>query len=186
VETQQSSAQTTKGKKMKLIETIRHPAIVIAAVLTLSMSAQAWQGMPTPKLHVTNRFLQDPTGKSVLLHGYFQPQASWFNGEGNRYANPTDYTSTANVAGCLNFLRDAATVMSDTTPKYGRTHGWYSSFVRIIGDGSSPENFAPGWNASGQLANSAQFNGWINNLLVPYINHCRSRGLYVVICGNRL
>ena len=140
--------------------------------------------MPVQKLHVNGRFLRVPTGKSVLLHGYFQPQASWFNGQGNRYPNPTDYTSTANVAPCLNFLQDAATVMTDTSAKYGRNHGWYCSFVRIVGDGSSTVNFAPGWDANGNLSNSAQFNGWINNLLVPYVNFCRSRGLYVVICGN--
>ena len=159
-------------------------ALALLTAAASTTTSHAWLGMATPKLTVNGRFLQDPTGKNVLLHGYFQPQASWFNGEGNRYANPTDYTNPANVAPCLNFLRDAATVMSDTNPKYGRNHGWYSSFVRIIGDGSSPENFAPGWNAAGQLASSAQFNGWINNLLVPYINHCRTRGLYVVICGN--
>lgn len=165
-----------------------HPGQLIRAlvlgVAALPIGALAYQGMSTPKLTINGRFLQDPTGKNVLLHGWFQPQASWFNGEGNRYPNPTDYTNPSNVAPCLNFLRDAATVMSDTSPKYGRGHGWYCSFVRIIGDGSSPENFAPGWNAAGQLASPAQFNGWINNLLVPYINHCRSRGLYVVICGN--
>ncbi|HEY8995751.1 MAG TPA: RICIN domain-containing protein [Lacunisphaera sp.] len=161
----------------------------LAAVFAVALGvtgpvALAYQGMPTPKLTVNGRFLQDPSGKSVLLHGWFQPQASWFNGQGNRYPNPTDYTNTANVAPCLNFLRDAATVMSDTSAKYGQNHGWYCSFVRILGDGSSPENFAPGWDAAGQLANPAQFNGWITNLLVPYIDYCRSRGLYVVICGN--
>ncbi len=162
----------------------RQFAFLLSAACLAATQVFAWVGMPTPKLTVNGRFLQDPSGKNVLLHGWFQPQASWFNGEGNRYANPTDYTNTANVAGALNFLRDAATVMSDTNPKYGRSHGWNSSFVRIIGDGSSPENFAPGWNAAGQLSSSAQFNGWINNLLVPYIQHCATRGLYVVICGN--
>jgi len=169
---------------MKSVKSKNYAALAIAAAMALSMSARAYQGMPVQKLHVSGRFLQDTTGKNVLLHGYFQPQASWFNGQGNRYANPSDYTSTANVSGCLNFLKDAATVMTDTSAKYGRNHGWYCSFVRIIGDGSSPENFAPGWDANGNLSNSAQFNGWINNLLVPYIQHCRTRGLYVVICGN--
>jgi endoglucanase len=158
--------------------------VALAAASTFPFSAQAWQGMAIPKLHVNGNNIQDPSGKNVLLHGYFQPQASWFNGQGNRYSNPSDYTSTVNVAPCLNFLTDAANVMTTTSPLYGRSHGWYCSFVRIVGDGSSPENFAPGWDANGNLSDSAQFNGWINNLLVPFINQCRSRGLYVVICGN--
>ncbi|MBV9469379.1 MAG: hypothetical protein JOZ57_09040, partial [Abitibacteriaceae bacterium] len=50
-----------------------------------SNAARAWQGMvpgdnPTPKLHVTGRFLQDSNGKNVTLYGYMQPAASWFNG----------------------------------------------------------------------------------------------------------
>jgi endoglucanase len=145
---------------------------------------QAYQGMPTPKLTVNGRFLQDPSGKSVLLHGYMQPAGSWFNGEGNNFPNPTDFTSTSNVAPALNFYRDVANIMSTTGPQYGRSHGWTASFVRFIGDHTNISNFAPGWNAAGQLSSPAQFNGWINNVLVPYINHCRTRGLYVVICGN--
>jgi len=38
----------------------------------------------TPKLHVSGRFLQDTSGKNVLLHGWMQPTASWFNGSAPR------------------------------------------------------------------------------------------------------
>jgi endoglucanase len=159
---------------------------VVAAAMaaTLTMNLHAYQGMATPKLHVSGRFLQDPSGKNVLLHGYMQPGASWFNGEGNNFANPTNFTSTTNVAPALNFYRDVANIMSTTGPQYGRTHGWTASYVRFIGDHTGISNFAPGWDVNGNLTNSSQFNGWITNVLVPYINHCRSRGLYVVICGN--
>lgn len=40
-----------------------------------------------------------------------------------------------------------------------------------------------GWGHEGGLVNSSQFNGWIQNFLVPYANHLRSRGLYLVICA---
>lgn len=150
----------------------------------LHNAAHAYQGMPTPKLHVTGRFLQDPNGKNIRLVGYMQPAASWFNGEGNNYPNPTDYTNPSNVAPALNHFKAVADILSNTAPRYGRSNGWYCSFVRFIGDGNVNPNFAPGWDVNGNLSNPAQFNGWMQNVLVPYINHCRSRGLYVVICGN--
>ena len=158
-------------------------SLAITAALA-SNPAQAYQGMPTPKLHVTGRFLQDPNGKNVTLHGYMQPGASWFNGEGHNYANPTDFTSVSNVAPALAHYNAVADIMTTTGPLYGQKHGWYCSFVRFIGDGSSPENFAPGWDAEGKLAKPDQFDGWLKNVVVPYVTHCRSRGLYVVLCGN--
>ncbi len=169
---------------------MNHPKSLLkfasAAVLAVSLlaTAHAYQGMATPKLRVNGRHLQDPNGKNVLLHGYMQPGGSWFNGEGRNFANPTNFTSTTNVAPALNFYRDVATIMSTTGPQYGRSHGWTASYVRFIGDHTGIQNFAPGWDVNGNLTNASQFNGWITNVLVPYINHCRSRGLYVVICGN--
>lgn len=150
-------------------------AAATIAGLTLSMSARAYQGMPTPKLHVSGRFLQDTSNKNVLLHGWMQPTASWFNGEGNRYRDPNDWNNPANVAGFLNFMRDAATVMSDTTPKYGRNHGWYATFVRVNTDGVG------GWTSEQGLVDQGQFSAWIDNFLVPYAQHLRSRGLYLVL-----
>ena len=67
----------------------------------------------------------------------------------------------------LNFMRDAATVMSDTSPKYGRTHGWYGTFVRVNTDAVG------GWTSEQGLVDAGQFNAWINNFLVPYADHLR-------------
>jgi hypothetical protein len=77
----------------------------------------------------------------------------------------------------LNFLRDAATVMSDPNPKYGYDHGWYASFVRVNTDAIG------GWTQENGLVDQAQFDGWINNFLVPYAEHLKSRGLYLVLCA---
>lgn len=143
----------------------------------ISTPSFSWDGMPTPPLHVEGRFLKDPSGKNVLLHGWMQPIETWFNGGGNRYSNPTDWTNPNNVAGMLNFLNQAATVMSDPSPKYGRDHGWYASFVRVNTD------FIGGWTQENGLVNQAQFNGWIQNFVVPYANHLKSRGLYLVLCA---
>lgn len=129
----------------------------------------------TPKLHVSGRFLQDTSDKNVLLHGWMQPTASWFNGEGNRYRDPTDWKDPSSVAGVLDFLRDAATVMSDPSPKYGRDHGWYATFVRVNTDSVG------GWTSENGLEDSSEFDAWISDFLVPYVDHLRSRGLYLVL-----
>lgn len=162
--------------KDKLLKPFRLFAAMAGATL-LTTSVHAYVGSTTPRLTANGRFLQDTSGKAVVLHGWMQPTETWFNGEGNRYSNPTDWNNTANVAGMLNFLRDAATVMTDTNPKYGRSHGWYTTFVRVNVDNPG------GWTAEGGLVNASQFNGWIQNFVVPYANHLRSRGLYLVLCA---
>ena len=52
----------------------------------------------TPKLHVTGRFLQDPNGNNVLLHGWYQPAQSYFNGGGETTpTQPTTLTRTMSL-----------------------------------------------------------------------------------------
>jgi hypothetical protein len=148
--------------------------LIVFIIGLMPVEIFAWQGMPTPPLHVDGRFLKDPCGNNVLLHGWMQPTASWFNG--NRwYSDPTDWTNTSNVSGFLNFMKDAATLMSDVSPRYGCEHGWYCSFVRVNTDAIG------GWTNQSGLVNSTQFNAWIQNFLVPYADHLRSRGLYLVL-----
>jgi hypothetical protein len=149
--------------------------MVLSVWIVLANAVWGYQGMPTPKLHVEGRFLKDPSGKNVLLHGWMQPTATWFNGQGRWYSDPSDWTNPNNVAGMLNYLKSAATLMSDTSPRYGRDHGWYCSFVRVNTDTIG------GWTHESGLVNPAQFNGWIQNFLVPYADHLRSRGLYLVL-----
>jgi Cellulase (glycosyl hydrolase family 5)/Ricin-type beta-trefoil lectin domain-like/Secretion system C-terminal sorting domain len=135
----------------------------------------AWQGMPTPALHVDGRYLKDPTGKNVLLHGYMQPSTSYFNGGTNvNYTDPTNY-NPSDVAGELNYFKKVAELMTHTGSLYGKSNGWYCSYVRYL-DGRV------GWD-NGTLTDAAKFNRWITNECVPYINYCKSMGLYVVICG---
>lgn len=161
-------------KKQYQRYSIRVFIVLIAAVVFVNRT-QAWQGMPTPKLHVNGRYLQDPSGKNVLLHGWMQPTETWFNGGGRWYSNPSDWTNPNNVAGMLNYLKAAATVMSDTSSKYGRDHGWYCSFVRVNTDSIG------GWTSQSGLVNPAQFDAWIQNFVVPYAEHLSSRGLYLVL-----
>lgn len=144
--------------------------MTVAALIT---NASAYQGSTAPKLHVSGRFLQDTSNKSVVIHGYMQPTAAFFNG--NRYSDPSDWTNPSNVAGMLNYLESAAAVMSDPTPKYGQSHGWYSTFVRVNTDSIG------GWTSQNGLVDANQFNGWIQNFVVPFASYLSSRGMYLVL-----
>jgi len=164
---------------------LRHAALALLLALgAAGGTLHAYQGMPTPRLHVAGRYLDDPNGRHVTLHGYMQPGETWFNGEGHNFLNPSDFTRASSVAPALKFYEAVADVFAKTGPQYGASHGRYASFVRYLADGGGASNFAAGWNAAGQLASPAQFKGWIANILVPYVAHCRAAGLYVVLCGN--
>lgn len=149
--------------------------ILFSVLLLLTGHVFAWDGMPTPQLHVVGNKLKDPTGKDVVLHGWMQPTSSWFNGKGKWYSDPTNWKDPGNIAPFLNYLKNAATVFTDTTSKYNQKHGWYTSFVRLNTDGIG------GWTSQGGLVDTSQFNGWIKNFIVPYANFLSTRGLYLVL-----
>lgn len=149
--------------------------IIVLVILFFSTELYAWDKMPTPALHTVGNKLKDPTGKDVLLHGWMQPTSSWFNGGGKWYSDPTNWNNPSNIANFLNYLKNVADLMSDTSPKYGQTHGWYTSFVRMNTDAIG------GWTSQAGLVDTSQFNGWINNFLIPYANYLSSRGLYLVL-----
>jgi hypothetical protein len=50
--------------------------------------------MPTPRLHTRGRYLKNPHGNIVILHGFAQTYSPWFNERGTKW---TGY----DVAGCL-------------------------------------------------------------------------------------
>lgn len=149
--------------------------VALILVVIAHFNGIAYQGMPTPTLHVDGNKLKDPTGKEVLLHGFMQPTSNWFNGQGKWYRNPSNWEDPADVAQCLDFMNEMADLMSDTTPRYNQKHGWYSSFVRLNTDDIG------GWNSQSGLTDAKQFDAWIKNFLVPYAEHLSSRGLYLVL-----
>jgi hypothetical protein len=149
--------------------------VMYFAVLLMPHTTQCWVGMPTPPLHVDGNTLKDPANNEVLIHGWMQPTSSWFNGQGKWYRDPGDWTNPEDIESMLEYLKEVATVMTDTTPKYGRDHGWYASFVRMNTDAIG------GWDAERGLYDTTQFNGWLNHFIIPYANYLKTRGLYFVL-----
>src|SRR5574344_877187 len=92
--------------------------LLLLFVLSSPFELFAWKGMPTPPLHVEGNKLKDPTGKEVLLHGWMQPTSNWFNGEGKWYSDPSNWKDQTNISGFMTYLKEVATLMTDTTAKY--------------------------------------------------------------------
>lgn len=149
--------------------------LLLVCVLSSPFELFAWKGMPTPPLHVEGNKLKDPTGKEVLLHGWMQPTSNWFNGEGKWYSDPSNWKDPSNINGFMTYLKEVATLMTDTTPKYNQTHGWYTSFVRMNTDAVG------GWTNQAGLIDTTQFDAWISNFIVPYAKFLSTRGLYLVL-----
>lgn len=149
--------------------------LLLLFVLSSPFELFAWKGMPTPPLHVEGNKLKDPTGKEVLLHGWMQPTSNWFNGEGKWYSDPSNWKDQTNISGFMTYLKEVATLMTDTTAKYSQTHGWYTSFVRMNTDAVG------GWTNQAGLIDTTQFDAWISNFIVPYAKFLSTRGLYLVL-----
>jgi endoglucanase len=132
----------------------------------------AWPGMPLPALHVEGKNLKDPCGKNVLLHGVAITPSPWFNGCSYNQCRWDNY----NVQGCLNYNNALMDALTDTN------NGWKLNYIRLHID--------PYWtNTSGCSAAENDIScfdynrlvTYVNQVIVPLINHARSRGLYVVL-----
>jgi len=66
--------------------------LAAASVCGLSSAEERTGIRPTPPLRVEGNQLKDPAGNTVLLHGWMQPTASYFNGGGKWYLDPWDWT----------------------------------------------------------------------------------------------
>lgn len=145
--------------------------------LMLVLSPQktlAWPGMETPALNVEGRYLKDPCGNVVNLHGVGITVSPWFNGcmYGNQSCRWSDY----DVVGALNYNKAVIDRLTDTSD------GWFVNYIRLHID--------PYWtNTPGGAINENDISRfsfdrlvtYTNQVIIPLINHARARGCYVVL-----
>jgi len=146
--------------------------IVGLALLISTYTVSAYQGMPIRPLQIVGRYLKDDQGKIVILHGWMQPSGWYWNGRA--FPDPVEYTPEE-CAPALQVYKLQVDVLTTTNPIWGKSHGCYHTFVRF---GESP-----GWDAVNNLQNPERFERYINNLLVPYVDYCATRGVYVCFVG---
>lgn len=128
----------------------------------------------TPKLSVDGRYLKNSCGEEVLLHGVAMTPNPWFNGGHVGEWRWNNY----DVQGALNYNKS---VMDKLTNK--DDDGWYLNMVRLHIDPYWSNN--PGAEVDGENDisefNFERFVKGVNEVILPLIEHAKSRGMYVII-----
>lgn len=130
----------------------------------------AWQGMmpnPMPPLHVDGRYLKDPHGNIINLHGYAQTFSPWFNERGTKWNNH-------DVAGCLAYNKDIIDRIMAA--------GWKMNFVRMHMDPywSDTPGCTPHAHELPNCFNESRFRKYLDEVFIPMAEYAISKGLYVM------
>lgn len=137
-------------------------------LLTTAILSIAAIGGSTPQLHVEGRYLKDPHGNVVNLHGFAQTYSPWFNEQGKFWTN-------YNVAGCLSYNKGLIDKVNAA--------GWKANFIRMHMDPYWSNN--PGQNTTGEndisAFNFTRFKKYLDEVFVPMAEYIISKGLYVII-----
>ncbi len=128
----------------------------------------AWEGMPMPKLHVEGRFLKDPHGNVVNLHGFAQTYSPWFNERGTQWTN-------YDVNGCLAYNQGLIDDILDA--------GWKMNFVRLHMDPywSNTPGCTPDAHELPNCFNEDRFRKYLDEVFIPMAEYAISKGLYVIM-----
>lgn len=146
----------------------------LQAILLLSMfffiASDSWaaERMPTPKLHVDGRYLKDPHGNIVNLHGFAQTYSPWFNEQGKYWTN-------YDVNGCLNYNKGKINGILNA--------GWKMNFIRLHMDPYWSNT--PGVSVTGENDIAAfsfdRFKTYLDKVFIPMAEYAISKGLYVIM-----
>ncbi|WP_243348406.1 RICIN domain-containing protein [Parabacteroides sp. FAFU027] len=147
--------------------------VLIFVLGLIPFTTFAWPGMPLPALHVEGRYLKDPCGNNINLHGVAITPSPWFNG----CASGTCRWDNYDIQGCLNYNNAVMDKLTSTS------QGWYLNYIRLHIDPYWTNN--PGTSTTGE-SDISQFNynrlvTYTNSVIIPLINHARDRGMYVIL-----
>ncbi|GMK40638.1 hypothetical protein PCCS19_36940 [Paenibacillus sp. CCS19] len=148
-------------------------ALIMTPILMNGESANAWSGMQMSKLHVSGKQLVNSSGQPVLLSGWHQPSGAYWT-----YQNSNYYLSqngNNRHAAILAYLKDITDTFTNTSAKYGSSHGWYMNQVRLFIDRDDMGDVAAG------TYNFAGLQTVTQNVIIPYINYAKTKGLYVTL-----
>ncbi|ASB48762.1 beta-xylosidase family glycoside hydrolase [Alkalitalea saponilacus] len=146
---------------------------LLAVLIMVGNQALAWVGMPTPRLHVDGRYLKDPHGNIVNLHGVGITPSPWFNGGHVGEWRWHDF----DVEGALAYNNSVIDVLSDPSK------GWYMSYIRLHMDPhwTNTPGCTPDAHELPNCFNVDRFIKYLDEVYIPLAEHAISRGLYVVI-----
>ena len=142
--------------------------LVFLQFFTINQNILAWVGMPTPRLHVEGRYLKDPHGNIVNLHGFAQTNSPWFNERGK-------YWSNYDVDGCLTYNKRIIDGVLDA--------GWKVNFLRLHMDPywSNQSGCTPDGHELPNCFDEARFRKYLDEVFIPMAEYAISKGLYVIM-----
>lgn len=119
-----------------------------------------------PRLQVEGRYLTDPHGNKVNLHGFAQTYSPYFND--SKWSN-------FNVVACLNYnkgLIDKILVA-----------GWKMNFIRLHMDPywSNEPGCTPDHHEAANCFSEVRFKKYLDEVFVPMAEYAVSKGLYVIM-----
>mgnify|MGYP005813500133 FL=1 len=149
---------------------IRFLPILSLVILLFSIQPElkAWEGMAMPQLKVEGRYLKDPHGNIINLHGFVQTYSPWFNEQGSKWNN-------YDVNACLTYNKGIIDKIMAA--------GWKVNFIRLHMDPYWSN--APGCQPDGhELPNcfdETRFRKYLDEVFIPMAEYAISKGLYVVM-----
>ncbi|GIO16283.1 hypothetical protein J19TS2_58380 [Cohnella xylanilytica] len=147
--------------------------LLVTPMLLHGNAAEAWTGMPMSKLRVSGNQLVNSNGQPVLLSGWHQPSGSYWT-----YQNSSYYLNRNGGnrhAATLEYLKEITDTFTTTSGKYGSSHGWYMNQVRLFIDREDMGDVAAG------TYNFAGLQAVTQNVIIPYINYAKTKGVYVTL-----
>jgi hypothetical protein len=142
--------------------------VLIVMLVGFCHSVVAWEGMATPRLKVDGRYLKDPHGNIINLHGFAQTYSPWFNERGTKWSN-------YNVAACLAYNKGKIDEILEA--------GWKMSYIRLHMDPywSNTPGCTPHAHELPNCFNVTRFTQYLDEVFIPMAEYAISKGLYVVM-----
>ncbi len=163
-----------RTKKFSLMTKLLLVALLLLSpALIIGSKSDAWAGMPMSKLHVNGNQLVNSSGQPVLLSGWHQPTGSYWTYQSSNYY--LDRNGGNRHAAVLEYLKDITDTFTSTSSKYGNSHGWYMNQVRLFIDREDMGDVAAG------TYNFAGLQSVTQEVIIPYINYAKTKGLYVTL-----
>lgn len=128
----------------------------------------------TPQLKVEGKFLKDPCGNTVLLHGVAITTSPWFNGCAVGQCRWDNY----DITGCLNYNNGVIDKLSNI-----KKEDWYLNYVRLHIDPYWTNNVGVSTKGENDISqfNFERFKTAVDKVIIPLIQHAKSRGMYVIL-----
>lgn len=128
----------------------------------------------TPQLKVEGKFLKDPCGNNVVLHGVAITPSPWFNGGAVGEWRWNNY----DISGCLNYNKGVIDKLSNVT-----NEDWYLNYIRLHIDPYWTNNTGVSGIEENNISqfNFERFKVAVDKVILPLIQHAKSRGMYVIL-----